>query len=228
MNNSRGGDKIMRCTSCGHQLVGSKVCPSCGYDHRLKKIEAVSNDTTKDDLILRTWLWILFWLIIPSTIGNLMTKTKSSSWILAGSILVGLTSLAYCLILLRLSTVEKDYRKAGIFYLIIVGVSALSGLGGTTLTAILALPLAIVSLLSQYFEMSSHAYVLTGVDINLSDAWTLLWKWTIGVYCGLLAGVILVVLIPILGLIVTLVALIGLLIVSIVKLVLLFRTARSF
>ncbi|NLW88707.1 MAG: hypothetical protein GXY43_03170 [Clostridiaceae bacterium] len=72
----------MRCTSCGHQLVGSKVCPSCGYDHRLKKIEAVSNDTTKDDLILRTWLWILCWLIIPSTIGNLMTKTKSSSWIL--------------------------------------------------------------------------------------------------------------------------------------------------
>jgi len=244
----------MRCTSCEYQLQNSLICPSCGHDNRARKTKqmiytpkrvgsdnsghtaksvfkiSVSGERTvaelEDGLLLRRWLGILFWLIIPSVIGTLMSQA-GSSLALVGSVITGISSLAYGLILLRLSKVESNYLKAGVLYFVSMGLSFLLVLG-SSLALLIAIPAAIISLFAMFFEFSGHSCVLAGVNNVLSNNWDKLWKWTIGVYIGIIGGFLLVFISPVLAGIALMLAMIGMIIVSIVRLVYLYQTARSF
>ena len=66
------------------------------------------------------------------------------------------------------------------------------------------------------------------MDLELSEKWRRLWKWYIGTYLALFAGIFVALIFAWLGLLVVLASAIGTLVVAILKLVYLWRTARTF
>lgn len=246
-----GGDCELAkcCRDKGHQ-----ECSTCGFsgncgtlrskeripDYRIRSIEVEKERRAaiaKRAPILGKWLWILFWLFIPSSIASLMTNENITVLLprlyIPGLVLSAICSVAYGAILIRLTSEEERYRTAGICALIGGAVSILIACisGGAEIpswTLVISIPAAIVSFVGEYNEFTAHSIVLGGVDNDLSDKWSALWKWYIGMYCAMLGSLLVIVISPILGLLVTLAAAIGLIVVSILKLVYLYRTAKLF
>lgn len=221
--------------NCG-MLRGRESMP----DYRRRRDEA---ETQRKAAIARRapalgkWLWILFWLVIPSTIGSLMTQefmvNLAPGLYISGKILNAVVLVVYGIILLRLASEDDKYRTAGICFLISSAVSVLvtviSGTGETPpWTLLFTVPAAVVSFMAEYNECMAHAAVLTGVDNEQSEKWEKLWKWNIGLFGALLGSMIVVFILPLIAAIVMLAAAIGLVVLSILKLVYLYRTARIF
>lgn len=222
-------------TSCG-KLRGRNSEP----EQRLRKRE---DEIEKKKMIegkavfLGKWLWILFWLIIPSTVAGIMTNENLVAVLpglnLPGQILQVATLLLYGGVLIKIACEDERYKTAGVCCLISAGVSVLVTIlsyGKETpgWTLLFTIPAMIVSLVGEYNEYSAHAEVEGDVSPELFDKWTNLWKWFIGMTLGLLGSIVLMLIIPILGLIVALVTAIGTVVVSILKLVYLYRTAKTF
>lgn len=246
-----GGDCELAkcCTSKGHE-----TCETCGFrnncgtlrsrdrmpDYRRKKAEAEAARIaaiSKRVPVLGKWLWILFWLIIPSTIASILSNDNIAEWIpsfyIPGQILSAICSLAYGLILVKLASEEDRYRTAGICCLVGGAVSLLIVMiaGGAeipTWTLLLSIPVAIVGLVGEYYEYMAHSTVLGGVDDELSEKWCVLWKWYIGLFCVMIGSLLVMLMIPILGALAILAAAIGTIVVGILKLVYLYRTAKLF
>ena len=222
-------------TSCG-KLRGRNSEP----EQRLRKRE---DEIEKKKMIegkavfLGKWLWILFWLIIPSTVAGIMTNENLVAVLpglnLPGQILQVATLLLYGGVLIKIACEDERYKTAGVCCLISAGVSVLVTIlsyGKETpgWTLLFTIPAMIVSLVGEYNEYSAHAEVAGDVSPELFDKWTNLWKWFIGMTLGLLGSIVLMLIFPILGLIVALVTAIGTVVVSILKLVYLYRTAKTF
>jgi hypothetical protein len=243
-----GGDCELAkcCRAKGHQ-----ECSSCSFkgncgtlrgkdrmpEYRIKRIEAERcrlAAIAKRAPILGRWLWILFWLIIPSSIAALLTNNTiaaaAPSVFAFGQLLSVICSFAYGFILIRLNSEEERYRTAGICELVGGLIVALTYIfGGSPIWALLtAIPSAIFLLVGEYNEFMAHATVLTGLDNESAEKWCLLWKWYIGVYGATLGSLLLMIIIPLLGALVAMAALLGLLVISILKLVYLYRTAKIF
>lgn len=233
---------------------GHEACDTCNFkgncgtlrsrnnmpDYRRRKREAEAQRKAaiaKRAPVLGKWLWVLFWLIVPSTIAGLMTQDSviefAPALYISGQILNAIVSVAYGLILMKLASEEDRYRTAGICALVAGGVSVLlafiTGTAATpTWTLLFSIPAAIVSLVGEYNEYMAHSTVLTGVDDALSEKWEKLWKWYIGLFCAMFSSLLVMIIIPLLGALVILVAAIGVIVVSILKLVYLYRTAKIF
>ncbi len=186
--------------------------------------------------ILGKWLWILFWLIVPSSVAGILTVENlplGPGLKLMGSLLGGICSFAYALIILKLGSLNDRYRKAGI-YLIIGNAANLiltpfsESFPNQVLYLVILIPFAILSLVGQYHEFMGHSAVLVDVNREFSEKWEILWKWNIGLYLGMIGSLLLVVIVPLLGLLVVLGALIGIIVVSITKLVYVYRMAKFF
>ena len=128
---------------------GHETCETCGYQggcgtlrsrdkipvSRAQRMEA---DRIREAAIARKapifgkWLWILFWLVVPSNIGSLMTSNTMMlvmpGLFQAGQMVTAACALIYGAILLRLSTEEERYRLAGIFTMIVSVCNAVNGL----------------------------------------------------------------------------------------------------
>ena len=204
---------------------------------RLEAAEEAKRLTAARAPVLGKWLWLLFWLVVPSLIGSLLTqnfvKEALPTLSRVGNLLELVCCLAYGGILLKLAEQEEGYRPAAICSLVAGAANALtilvSGSGDTPgWTLIFTLPAAVVALYGEYREFLAHSAVLSGVDNDLSAKWESLWKWYIGTYIALFGSLILLLLVPILGLLVILAAVIALLVVGILKLVYLYRTAKLF
>lgn len=187
--------------------------------------------------ILAKWLWLLFWLVIPTSISGLLSNDTVGQVFPAvhtfGQILNTLCIAAYGLILLKLGAEEDGYRTAGICTLVSSGLSlVLSILPATTdylgWTLLFTVPTVIVELIAECCEYSAHSGILAELDQELSQKWMALWKWFLGTYLGLFGSLFVMVLLPVLGVLVMLAAAIGLLVVSILKMVYLYRTAKLF
>lgn len=246
-----GGDcELARCI----REKGHETCDTCGFrgncgtlrmrdnmpDYRRRKTEAEEMRRAaiaKRAPVLGKWLWILFWLVIPSTIGSLMANENLVSvlpelWI-PGQIINAICSLIYGAILLRLGSEEDRYRTAGICTLIAGGVSAAVALingpaEDITWTLLIVLPAAVAAVIGKYNEYMAHSAVLTGVDNELSHKWEVLWKWYIGSFLGIFGCILLLLIIPLLAVIALIGAFIAVAVVGILDLVYLYRTARSF
>lgn len=229
------------CTSCGFKgncgtLRGKDRMP----EYRLKRIEAEkirAAAVAERAPILGKWLWILFWLFIPSAIASVLTNENITALLpglyIPGLVLSAICSVAYGVILIRLAPQEAHYRVAGICALICSAASVLTACvsGGAEDPAwilLISIPAAIVSLVREYNEFTAHSFVLTGVDNELSEKWSFLWKWYLGTYGALFGSLLVIVISPVLGLLVTIAAAIGLIVVSILKLVYLYRAANIF
>ena len=234
------------CRSKGHQSCDTcNFMQSCTTLHnreqlpiwrqrRRERREEEQQRIDRNAQLLGKWLWVLFWLIIPSAIGSLMTNDT----ILAlfpqleapGQIINILCSVAYMVILLKISPVERDYRTAGICYLVgvVMATLVLVLIDAFLAVSILALPMVIVSIVAEYYEMHAHAAVLHGVDDELAAKWLKLWRWNLYTYGTMIVSLVLMIVIAMLGLLVLMAAMIALIVVSICKLVYLYRTAKLF
>lgn len=246
-----GGDcELARCI----RSKGHETCDTCGFkgncgtlrsresmpDYRIRKIEAEEMRKAaiaKRAPVLGKWLWIIFWLIIPSTIGSLMANETTAKILpglfMPGQIINAICSLTYGAILLKLGSEDDRYRTAGICALIAGASSALAaiingGSDGATWILIFTLPAAIVALVGEYNEYMAHSAVLSGVDNELSEKWEVLWKWYIGLFLGMLGCILLMLIAPVLGAIAILGCAIGTVVVGILKLVYLYRTVKIF
>ena len=246
-----GGDcELARCV----RDKGHDTCETCGFkgncgtlrsresmpDYRIGKIEAEEMRKAaiaKRAPVLGKWLWIIFWLIIPSTIGSLMANETTAKifpgLFMPGQIINTICSLTYGAILLKLGSEEDRYRTAGICALIAGGVSAVVAIITGTAeeaawTLLFTLPAAVVAMVGEYNEYMAHSTVLSGVDNELSENWELLWKWHIGLCLGLFGCIFVMLIVPILGAIATLGCAVGTAVVGILKLVYLYRTAKIF
>lgn len=246
-----GGDcELARC--CRDK--GHEVCETCGFkgncgtlrsresmpDHRRRTQEAEAQRRaaiSQRAPDLGKWLWVIFWLVIPSAVASVLTNDTVVSMApalkLPGSILQTACSIAYGVILLKLAVHEDRYRTSGICALVTGAccllTAVITGAGETPAwTLLFTLPAAIVALVGEYNEYMAHSGVLTGVDSELSDKWHKLWGWYILFMVALVLSLLLVMIIPILGLLVTLASTIGISVVSILKLVYLYRTAKLF
>ena len=228
-------DTCISRTNCG-TLQGRDSMP----DYRRRRIEAEEERKAaiaRRAPILGKWLWILFWLIIPSEIAGLMTNQTVINMVpvlyIPGLVLEVTVLTFYGVILLKLASEEERYRTAGICSLIANGasvlVACLSGGGETPpWTLLISLPAAIVSFVGMYNECMAHSAVLTGVDNEQAEKWEKLWKWYIGLFAAMIGSIVVMLLLPLLGAIVILASAIGVLVIGIVKLVYLYRTAQIF
>ena len=195
----------------------------------------------EDAAVLAGRLWPLFWLIVPGTIaGFLSDEALSAHWpdlASLGEILGILCSVVYGLLLLSLARVNGGYRAAGACILFVVAagviVQVLGGSGDPhnverSIALILTFLSGVAALVGECAECTSHAEVLEPVDIALSQRWRRLWKWYIGAYLALFAGIFVTLLSAWLGLLVMTASTVGSLVVAILKLVYLWRTTRTF
>ena len=234
------------CRSKGHQSCDTcNFMQSCTTLHnreqlpiwrqqRRERREEEQQRIDRNAQLLGKWLWVLFWLIIPSAIGSLMTNdtilTLFPQLEVPGQIINILCSVAYMVILLKISPVERDYRTAGICYLlgVVMATLVLVLIDAFLAVSILALPMVIVSIVAEYYEMHAHAAVLYGVDDELAAKWLKLWRWNLYTYGAMIASLVLMIVVAMLGLLVLMAAMIALIVVSICKLVYLYRTAKLF
>ena len=232
---------------------GHETCATCGYSgncgtlrgreripekrQRCLELEAARRTALlKRAPVLGKWLWVLFWLFIPASVGALLSNENVVSLLpglyMPGVILSGACSLVYAAILLRLSRVEETYKGAGICMLIgsAVGLltAVLSGGGEMSGMLLLSIPASVVSIVGECKEYTAHSYVLADGDNVLAERWSTLRKWYIGAFCGTLGAVVLAFMLPLLGAVLLLASAVVLLVVSIVKLVYLYRTAKVF
>ena len=242
-----GGDcKVASCV----QEKGHECCETCGFLSGCGKYQARyqvpqerrqrSEDIAKRNSLLAhraevlgKWIWYLFLLVIPNTIGSVMTQESiwgaGSAMITIGNLLQNACSLAYGAILLKAAVEEEKYRTAGSCILIValVGLVTSAIPDNAGLRVFINIPLVIVSMYGKYSEYMGHASALTDVDDELSAKWEKLWVWDIGVGIGLFCSAIFI-LVPLIGILLVLGFAIGIIVVSILKLVYLYQTAKAF
>ncbi len=183
------------------------------------------------------WLWLLFWMVVPSTIVSILSMDALSSVApqvcRVGKYLGVACSVIYGLIMLQLSKEKKCYKSAGILRLVTAVVSLLlvlvSGAGSqTNWSLLITLPGGVVGLVATYQEYMAHADALKEVDADQSEKWRLLWKWYIGLFVGMFGCLVVMIIVPLLGLLLLLAVLIGETVAGIVSIVYTYRTAQAF
>lgn len=186
---------------------------------------------------LGKWLGILFWMVIPSIAGAVLSNQAVAAWLpflyLPGRIISMVTLCAYGYILLKLSSESSRYRMAAICCLASVAVDAGSslvpeGAAMASLVGLLTFPVLILAFYGEYSEYMGHSEILRALDDGMALKWKRLWRWclySLGVMTG---SILLVMFSPALGITALLVGLIGTLIVSVMKLTYLYRTAKIF
>lgn len=249
-----GGDcKLAKCV----MDKGHETCVTCSFQENcatLKSRDGIAQErrrkqeadaarkalTAKQAPLLGKWLWIIFWLIIPSSIAGLMTNQTIAQYMpnltIPGQIVNTVCCVIYGIALLKLSGVVDLYKTAGICILISGGVSAVvaaataaaGAVQAPAWTLLLTIPSSIVALVGEYNEYTANSVALDGVDQVLSESWSKLWKWNIGLILGMIGCIVLMLIIPILGALALLAAAIGLLVIGIMKAIYLYRTAKIF
>ena len=115
---------------------------------------------------LGKWLGILFWMVIPSIAGAVLSNQAVAAWLpflyLPGRIISMVTLCAYGYILLKLSSESSRYRMAAICCLASVAVDAGSslvpeGAAMASLIGLLSFPVMILAFYGEYSEYMGHS-----------------------------------------------------------------------
>lgn len=239
-----GDCKLAQCV----REKGHETCETCGFQgncstlkrrdempdlriRRLKEEQRKKDANARKAPVLGKWLWLIFWLIIPSAIGSIMAHESTVKLLpeleMPGQIIEAICTLTYGAILLKVSTEEYRYQPAGICALAAGAFSVVSVFAGDR-TSIFAVPVAVIAVVGEYHEYMAHSAVLADVDSELSWKWEELWKWYIGLELGMFGCFFVMLITPVFGALAFLGCAIGTLVVSIVKLIYLYRTAVIF
>ena len=163
--------------------------------------------------------------ILVGLLGNIEALSRIVSVINVGiAISMGLIYLK------KLSETHDGFRLAsmGAFSTALTSLLALFIADGTGLDTILTMVLLVPSLVGMYYEYTSYAEVLEGVDNELCGKWHQLWKFSIGCMGVTFCSLILVLLAPGLAAIAILVGAIGMLVASVLEWIYLYKTAKVF
>jgi len=233
----KGHETCSTCSACGHcyNHFNRHQMPQRRQKEQQEALEREQAIARKAPF-LGKWMWILFWLVVPSTLFSILAEDSITGvgsgvnfW---GNLLLCACNLAYGLILLKLSAEEGGFAVAGLCMLVsslISGILKLCFPAETpSWTLILTLPAAIVSLVGAYMELHAYADTLAGLDEDQAEKWRRLWKWTVGAMAVMFGSLLLVLIAPLLGLLTTLAGAIASVITSVVKLVYLYQTAQTF
>ena len=179
--------------------------------------------------ILGKWVWMLFWLAMAGILIGLLGNIEALSRIVS-VINVGIAISMGMIYLKKLSETHDGFRLAsmGAFSTALTSLLALFIADGTGLDTVLTLVLLVPSLVGMYYEYTSYAEVLEGVDNELCGKWHQLWKFSIGCMGVTFCSLILVFLAPGLAAIAILVGAIGMLISSVLEWIYLYKTAKVF
>lgn len=189
------------------------------------------------------WLWIYFWMLIPSLIVSFMTNNTIVQALpglkFPGEILSILVSVAQCVLLFLLAKEEKNYGYAAwaVVGLVVIGAvtlplseEALRDL--PVLSALLLMGAAVLEAAVVFYECKGSMTVLIGVDDSLAEKWQKLWKryWVVVavLLVGSLVAMMQSVFTAVIGLLAMLVAAIGLIVVGTQRLIYLYKTAKRF
>ena len=199
------------------------------------------------------WLWIYFWMFIPSLITAFMSYNIFVRTLFAlrlpGEILCILIGIVQCVLLFLLSKEEKNYGYAAwaMVPVIVISVPDVIYHAGyfktspslTHILAIMSLLAAASTAVMSYFECKANRNVLTDVDARLSEkwrklwgqyriAWILLWiAWTL-LFASEALALIRITAVKVLGGMVLVAANIGLIVVGTQRLIYLYKTAKLF
>lgn len=227
------------CATCGFLTgcptrMGRENTPALRQSQRDREAER-KKQLDENAPVLGKWLWVLFWLFIPSELGALMTNDSVIQVFpaleLPGYLITVAVGLAYALVLWRLTAVGRRYRIAAVCALATMGSGLLTLAGFSQESAawwLLSLPLMAVELVGVYQEFNAHAEALDGVDDELAEKWRTLWKWNIGLLGALFCCLFLVLVSGLLGALVLIAVSIAIVVVAVLKLVYLYRTAQVF
>lgn len=200
---------------------------------RRDRLEQMKHDAP----ILARWLWVLFWLLIPSELAGILTNdtvvSDFPSLQLPGEVLTFLCGLAAMFILWKLSAAHAGYWKAAlsqgaVAVLSLLAVILLAASGEPGLAVFAVLPAIPLGLMVTYYKCQASAEVLDCVDAKLAEDWRKLWKWNLWLVLGLLGCLVLALVIPILGALAMLADAIGLLVMAVAEWVTLYRSAQVF
>lgn len=206
--------------------------PDMLKDGNILAQEAVKKEHAE---VLGKWMWILFWLIIPSAIAGVLGKEnlfgKESAVYVFGTILSTAVGILYGVILLQMKSVEEKYRMAGIFSIVSAVLAMLLEripMENPLAVMLIGLLALVLGLVAKYYEFHSHGAVLQNVDLAFSQKWLTLWKWYCIMICGLIVSTLLVFVSILLAALLLIVFAIGTFVVAIVQLVYLYKMAKLF
>lgn len=212
--------------------VNNTQMPDILQDGNILAKEAVQKEHAA---VLGKWLWILFWLIIPSAIagvlGNKNLFGQESAVYVFGTILSMVVGILYGVILLPMRNVEERYRMAGIFSIlsaVLAMVLEIIPMENPLAVILIGLPTLVLGLVAKYYEFHSHAAVLQNVDLAFSQKWLTLWKWYCITIGGLIVSTLIVFVSILLAALLLFVFAIGTFVVAIVQLVYLYKMAKLF
>lgn len=180
--------------------------------------------------LLSEWLGRLFWVFIALFVVNFIVQQIKAPAILSAVVsLVRGVAVGY--ILLQLAPVHKGYWTAGCFSVILSIVDAATSQlpdDALNLSILILIPALVASFVQMYFEYTTHAAVLAGLDEDFSGKWRRLWKWTIGLLAGLFGCILVMRLEPMFGLVLMLLVAIALVVTAILYVVYLRRMEQLF
>ena len=232
----RGHDTCATCTQqswCGKNRSAETMA-----DIRQQKQErerAKREKLEKQMPLLAKCLTVIFWVSlavnIPAVMSNEFTVSLPGLY-RTGQILSIVLSLAITGVYFSLRKVNDRYQKAAIY----LGISLLADFvlnwitGGEsrTWTLLVSIPAAVLSFAGKFQLYNAHSEVLVPVDYELSEKWMKLWKWYIRLFVAIIAGLLLVVILPVLGLLAVVAAAIGTIVVAIMELTYLYRMMDRF
>ncbi len=132
--------------------------------------------------LMAKWVWLMFWLVIPTELASLLTADFVTQAFPAaeavGRVLEILCNLAYALFLWKLTPVLREYRTAALCQLAVMLVSLVLLIlpEKPALILLLGIPSIIVSFYGSYVEFFAHAQAVEPLDADLAAGWRKLWK----------------------------------------------------
>ena len=231
------------CVTRGHQSCEYCTTASTCYnrkssqnaaENRIKKQEADASaraHRVNKSKMLGTWLTRLFWLVIVSNIANFIFSLIENmpGMALPTQIISAILSIAYALILLKLSSVSYCFRIAGICFIITVALDiAATMIGGVGLGALVELAALVPSCITMYQEYIGYAEVTEDMDADIARKWGKLWYWALGGLIAMGAGLIFTLFGSLLGALAVLASSILTIVVAVIKIVYLYGTAKMF
>ena len=178
--------------------------------------------------------FLLFWLSIISQIGSVMNKD-----LLAPQFLVLVTVWQFIYLILSIvygGALLCQYKRNGNY--LISGVLWISAAvlrfageyfaapdGKFTIATIIGFFAGVIQVVAIFKELQAYSDALMGIE-DLADKWQGLWYWMLGSYCASLAGIVLIIISPILGMLAMIAGGIAIIVVSIVKMTYLYRSGK--
>lgn len=238
---SKGHESCGTCTLNGHcALYSGRMGAQMERERRREAEDEARRRNADRAPLLAKWLTVLFWLVIPNIIIQVMTNENVLEllpelyW--PGTVLSILYMFAYGGVLYVLRGESGRYRTAGTLLLIsgVISVVMLLAFSANAFAVIVSLAASVIVFVAEYQEYMGHAEVLAGTDSYLADRWRGLWRWMIYAFAASVGGALAALLfvqaafLPLLFLLVSVAGMIALLVLGILKLVYLWRTARVF